>query len=123
MAIGCGVVAGDRRDEHLGVKFRTANFHDFSDRLDSAFGVHHGGGSHLEHLQDVRGIAGAESRYSGGHRLVVLALVGGHDFEITLAGIELLGKVCHPVIERAIHGVPPLNLGLGMGLKAAGEGE
>jgi hypothetical protein len=94
-------------------------FHDLGHRHDGALGGHHGGGAHFKHLQDVRGVAGAECGDGGRHGLVVAALEGRHDLVVLLAGVEVLGQVVDPFAQGAAHGMPPLDFGLG--LRGAGE--
>ena len=114
-----GVVAGDGGHVGGGVEVDAGFFHDFGHGFDGVFAGHHGGGAHFKHLQDVRRVAGAEGGDGGGHGFAVLALVGGHDFVVLLACVELGGQVVDPFAQRAGHGVPPVDFGWGVG----GQGE
>jgi len=103
--------------------FRIA--HDLRHRHDRASGGHHGRGAHLEYLQDVRRIAGAESGDGRGHRLGIGALEDRHHLVFLLAVVELAGERIELLAERAAHRMPPDDLGLrvrGTG-KQAGTGE
>ena len=115
LAVGGRVVAGHGGNVGLRVELLAAFLHDVGHGLDGALGVHHGGGAHFEHLQDVRCVAGAEGGNAGGHGLVVFALVGGDDLVVLLAFVELLGQVVDPVVQGAIHRMPPLDFSLGLG--------
>jgi hypothetical protein len=99
----------------LGSKGSAGILHDLAHRHDGALAGHHGGGADLEHLQDVRRIAGAEGGDGGGQGLVVAALEGGHDLVVFLAGVEVLGQVVDPFAIGAGHRMPPLDFGLGLG--------
>src|SRR3990167_2756462 len=115
LAVGCGVVAGHGGNVDLGVKFVASVGHDLAHGDDRTFAGHHGGGTHFEHLQDVGCIARTESGHSGGHGFVVSALEGGQDAVFLLAGVEFLGQVIDPFAVHGGHGVPPLDVGLGLG--------
>jgi len=115
LAAGCGVVAGHGRNVGFGVKFLPGVFHDLANRHDGTLAGHHGGGTYLKHLQDVRCIAGTKCRDRTGHRLVVGAFVGRHNFVLGLAGIEILGQVIDPLAIHGSHRMPPLHFGNSMG--------
>ena len=118
-----GVIAGHGGHVRLGVELGAAHGHHFTDRLDGALGGHHRGGAHFIDLQDVGRVAGAVRRHGRREGLAVAALVGGHDDVILLAGVEILGQVVDPLAERAAHGVPPLDLGLGLYRHREGDRE
>ena len=113
------VIACHCRDVGLGIELRATHRHHFADRLDRAFGSHHRGRADFIDLQDVRRVAGAECGHGGGEGLTVASLVGGDDDVVLLGGVEILCQIVHPFAERTAHGMPPLNLGLGLG----GQGE
>jgi len=115
LAVRSGVVACHGRHVGIGVELETGVLHDLAHRHNRALAGHHGGGAHLEHLQDVRGVAGAESGDRCGHGFVVTALEGRHDAVILLAVVEVLGLVIDPLTQCATHGVPPLDVGLRLG--------
>ena len=114
LAIGRGVIAGHCRDISFLVKFQTGVLHHLANGHDGAFAGHHGGCAHFKHLKNVGGIARAVGRNGCRHGLVVAALEGWHNFVILLAGVEIFGLVIDPFTQSAAHGVPPLNLSLGL---------
>ena len=120
LAIGRGVVASHCWDVRFLIKFQTGVLHHFANGHDGAFAGHHGGSAHFKHLKNVGGIARAEGRNGGSHGFVVTALEGWHNFVIFLAGVEIFGLVIDPFTQSAAHGVPPLNLGLGLDAHAEG---
>ena len=126
IALAVGVVARHRRDIRLRVEGLARILHQLVDRLDRALGRHHRGGAHLEHLHDVRRIAGPEGGDRGGHRLGVAALVDRHHLVVLLAGIEAGGHLAHAVAERTGHRMPPLDfcrcLGLGRPCQGCTQG-
>ena len=115
VALRCRVIAGDGRQIGLGVERLAGVLHELVDRLDRAGGAHHGRGADLEHLHDMRRVAGAEGGDAGVHGVGIGALVGRHDLVVGLAGVEFLGEPVDDVIVGAGHGVPPLDLGHSVG--------
>ena len=104
------VVTGNGRKIGLGVERLVRILHQLIDRLDGAGGAHHGRGADLEHLHDVRRVAGAECGNAGVHGVGIVALEGRDDLVILLAGVEFLGELVDDVVVAAGHGVPPLQL-------------
>ena len=111
VALGGRVVAGDRRKIGLGIERLAGVLHQLIDRLDGAGGAHHGRGADLEHLHDVRRVAGAERGDAGVHGVGIAALEGRDDLVVRLAGVEVVGELVDDVVVAAGHGVPPLDLG------------
>ncbi len=113
LAVRRGVVAGHRGHVDLRIELVAGLAHHFADRHDRAFRTHHRRGADLEHLQDVRRVAGAIGGDRRRHRDVVCALVGRRDLALLLAGVETARQAVDPVAQGARHRVPPLHLGLG----------
>ena len=114
LAVRRRVVAGHRRDVGSRVELVASILHDLSHRHGDALAGHHRRSADLEHLQDVRRLAGAIGRHGGGERHVVRALVGRHDLVLFLAGVEILGQVVDPLVVDGRHRVPPLDFGLSL---------
>ncbi|KAG1449252.1 hypothetical protein G6F57_016671 [Rhizopus arrhizus] len=114
LAVGRRVVARDRADEFFRVDRVADFFGHLLHRLDGALGVHHGGGADFEHLEDVRGIAGAERGDAGVHGLTVVALVDCLDLVVRVLLVEFVHQTVHAVAQGAFHRVPELDLGGGM---------
>jgi len=123
LAIWRCVVTGDGGDVVAGVELLASVLHDLAHRDDGALAGHHGGGADLEHLQNVRGVAGAECRDGSRHRFVVGAFKGRHDLVIFLALVELSGQVVDPFTVDRGHGMPPLDFGLGLACQWRAERE
>ena len=114
LAVGGGVVARHCGYIGAGVKFVACVFHHLAHGHHSALAGHHGGCAHLKHLQNMRRIAPAKGRHSRRHGLVVGAFVGGHNTIVLLLGVEFLGQVIDPFVVHGRHGVPELDVGLGI---------
>ena len=119
VALGGRVVAGDGRQIGLGVEWFVGVLHQLVDRLDGAGGAHHGRGADLEHLHDVRRVAGAERGDPSVHGVGIAALEGRYDLVVRLAGVEVFRELVDDVVVAAGHCVPPLDFGHRMG--GAGE--
>ena len=87
--------------------------HQFMHRIDRALRRHHGGGADLEDLNDVRLLLSTERGDRGRHGLRIIALVNGDHLVITLRSVEIAGNLLDLLSQRAAHGMPPLDLGLG----------
>ena len=111
LALRGRVVAGDRRQIGLRIERLAGILHQLIDRLDRAVGGHHGRGADLEHLDDVRRVAGTERRDAGVHGVRIAALVGRDDLVVGLRGVEIVGELVDDVVVAAGHGVPPLDFG------------
>ncbi len=123
VAVGVGVVAGDRCQVVARVERFARVRHQLVDGIDGALRGHHAGGAHLEDLHDVRLLLRAERRDGGGHGLGVVALVDGRHLVVGLGCVEALGDLDHLLAQLAAHGVPPLDLGGGLGEPGEGEGD
>ena len=115
LALRGRVIAGDRRQVGLRVEFLAGLLHELVDRLHRALCGHHGGGADFEHLHDRGRVTSAECSDAGVHGVGVAALVGRHDLELALRGVEIIGQLDDDVVVAAGHGVPPLDLGYGVG--------
>ena len=111
VALRCRVVAGDGRQIGFRIERLAGILHQLVDRLDGAGGAHHGRGADLEHLHDVRRVAGTERGDAGVHGIGVAAFVGRDHLVVRLAGVELFGELVDDIVVAAGHGVPPLDLG------------
>ena len=123
VAVGVGVVAGDRGEVVSGVERLARIRHQLVDGIDGALRGHHAGGADLEHLHDVRMLPGAERRDGGGHGLGVVALVDGHHLVVGLGRVEAVGDLDDLLAQLAAHGVPPLDLGRRLGDAGGREGD
>ena len=112
VALAVGVVAGDRGEVVLGIEGLLGFLHHHVDGLDRALGRHHRRRPDLEHLQDVRRVAGTKRGDRRRHRFGVGALVDRDDLVVLLAGVEAGGDVVDAIAQRAGHRVPPLDFGL-----------
>ena len=119
VAFAVGVIARDRGKIVLRVERLARLLHQLVDRLDRALRTHHGRGPDLEHLQNVRRVAGAERGDRRGHRFGVLSLEDRDDLVFLLAGVEAVGELVDLVVERPLHRMPPLDFGLGS--RSSGE--
>ena len=120
LAVRGRVVADDSRDVGGGIELEARILHHLADRHDRALAGHHRRRAHLEHLQDVWGVAGAKGGDAGGERLGIAALERRDDLVFLLALVEALGEIVDPLAERAAHRVPPLDFGLRLGRQGDG---
>jgi hypothetical protein len=110
LALRCRVVAGDRGQVVVRIERLARILHQLVDRFDGALGAHHGRGTDLEDLQDVRCGAGAECCDAGIHGVGIAALEGRDHLVVLLAGIEVSRELVDDVVVAAGHRVPPLDL-------------
>ena len=111
VSLGGRVVTGDGRKIGLWVERFTRVLHQLIDRLDCAGGTHHRRGADLEHLHDVRGVAGTERSDAGIHGVRIAALIRGYDPVVRLAGVEFVRELVDYIVVAPGHRVPPLQLG------------
>ncbi len=116
LALGGGIVAGDGRQVGLGIERLAGLLHQHVHRLHGAGRRHHGGGADLEHLHDVRRLAGAEGGDAGIHGVGIAALVGRDDLVVLLGALKSLASLTMTIVVGAGHRVPPLDLGLRRGI-------
>ena len=112
LALGRRVVAGDGRQIDLGVEGLARLLHQHVHRLHRAGSRHHGRRADLEHLHDVRCVAGPEGGNAGVQGVGIAALVARHDLVVLLGGIEVVGEVDDDVVVGARHRMPPLDFRL-----------
>ena len=74
LALGRGVITGDRRNIGLGVEVLTRVLHDRGNRLDRALGGHHRRRADLIDLQNMRRGLGTERSDTGRQRFVIVTL-------------------------------------------------
>ena len=113
LALRGRVVAGDGGQIDLRIELLAGLGHQLVDGLHGAGRGHHGRGADFEHLHDVRGVAGAERRDAGVHRVGIVALVGRDHLVVGLRRIEVGGELDDDVVVGARHRVPPLDFGHG----------
>lgn len=111
-AVGLGIIGHDPRQ--VG-RFVEAVAQHLGHRLDRALGRHHDAGAHVEDLDDVGGLTGAEGCDAGVQRLGVGALEDRCHLVVRLARVEIRGDLLDHFRIGARHGVPPADLGLGRG--------
>ena len=89
-------------------------------RLHRAARGHHRRRADLEHLDDMRRVAGAEGRDRRDHRLGIGALEAGIDLVLGLRGVEVGRDLLEHPAERLGQAVPEIDLDAGLGLRAGG---
>jgi hypothetical protein len=108
-AVGQAVVAGHRGQVGGGIELHAGFLHQFVHRLDRAAGRHHGRGADLEHLHDVRRVAGAERSDRAHHGLGVAALEGRVDAVLGLRLVEVGNDLLEDAAQRHGQPVPELH--------------
>src|ERR1039457_2101720 len=116
---GVAVVAGDRRQVGLRVELLLRLRHHLVHRLDRFSGRDHGGRADLEHLHDVRCLAGAVGCDRGGHRRRIVALVYRHHLVVRLRGVKSIDDGVDLIGYGAGIRVPKLDVGGGLGAARA----
>ena len=116
LTVRCRVIASHCRNIGIGIELDARLFHDIRHRHDCPLAGHHRRRSHLEHLQDVRRVTGAERGNGRCHGLVITALERRNNLVFFLAVVEILGEIIDPLAQCTPHGVPPLDFGLCLNL-------
>mmetsp|Transcript_1533 Transcript_1533/g.2315 ORF Transcript_1533/g.2315 Transcript_1533/m.2315 type:complete len:450 (+) Transcript_1533:617-1966(+) len=111
-----GLVVGHNcGQEGVAVKGLTGVFHQLLNRIDRAFGGHHGGGANFKNLNDLRMLLGAERSNRSCHGFGVVALVDRNHLVVALGRVEIFRDFIDALTIGAAHRMPPLNLGFSIG--------
>ena len=117
LALGRGVITGDRRNVGIGIKALARILHDGSNRLDRPLGGHHRRCTDFVNLQDMRRGLGAIGCDTGSQRFVIVALEHRNNLVIGLRRIEFPGELIDLVVQRSGHRVPPLDFSSSLRLR------